>query len=252
MARYRFGLSRARACIGPYFFVMLLSMAGSPAVAACGYDNIKISGSPEESEIACDAVGDVLTYFRDLGFTIDPTVEIHFKAQVFCDFQADNTATESCNVQVPGLYDHNRKVVEITSADSPFRDDRKPWGVDWGEEISYSILQHELTHMAVGEILGEDFRNLSAPWHEFIAYAVQFELMGPSLRSRVLNAYPDAKAFADPGNINPVIHAIDPDAFGVRSYLYATAQGGRQFVADVIDRATAERLGGSADYLWTY
>lgn len=226
-------------------------VTGSPAVAACGFDGVVIFGSDDEQEMACGALTGVLAYFNGLGFAIDPTVDIHFKDRVFCDFRADELSGESCTVQVSGLYDSKRRLVEMTSPDSAFRDGRQPWGVEWGPEIAYSILQHELSHMAVGEILGERFQNLSAPWHEFIAYSVQFDLMSPALRSRVMDAYPDATPFAGNGNINPVIHAIDPDAFGVRSYLHAAAHGGGQFIVDILSQAVSQGAGSGADYLWT-
>jgi hypothetical protein len=177
-------------------------------------------------------------------------VEIRFMERVFCDFPARN-GMPGCSVQVSGLYDHSRKVVEITSADSPFREDRKPWGIEWGPEISCSILQHELTHMAVGAILGDRFGDLGVPWHEFIAYAVQFELMPPSLRSRALDARPDATAFASAGHVNAMSHAMDPDAFAIRSYLYEDAHGGGPLVAEIIGRAASGVAGGDAEYLWT-
>jgi len=251
MGLQSFSLPSLCSRLGLGFFVVLFSAIASPAVAACGYDTVEISGSPEEAEIACDALEDVLTFFSELGFAIVPTVAIHFKDRVFCDFQGQDPARESCSVQVSGLYDHNRKVVEITSAKSPFREDRTPWGIDWGAEISYSILQHELTHMAVGEILGDKFRNLSAPWHEFIAYAVQLELMSPSLLSRALDVLPGAAAFTGTEQVHSISHAMDPDAFAIRSFLYAKDHGGGQFIVEILNRAALGERMGNAEYLWT-
>jgi hypothetical protein len=236
---------------GAGFFTVLLSAIGSPAVSACGFDTVEIFGSHEEEEITCDALEDVLQFFSDLGFTIVPTVEIYFKDRVFCDFQGQDPSRKSCSVQVSGLYDHTRKVVEITSANSPFRQNRTPWGIEWGAEISYSILQHELAHMAVGAILGAEFRNLSTPWHEFIAYAVQFELMTPSLLSRALESLPGATAFTSTQQVHSISHAMDPDAFAIRSFIYERDNGGGQLIVEILNRAALGEGMGDTEYLWT-
>jgi hypothetical protein len=227
----------------------LLVSTTHEARADCGQPGVKIIGSLEEQESACEALLTVMTRFRNLGYEFEPVVTIRFRDRVFCNF-GSNDSRDECLTEVSGFYDFRRKLVEITSADSPFREDRRPWGMKWGKELSFSILQHELAHMSIGEILGTDFANLSQPWHELLAYAIQFDLMDPAMRDEILRTYRSALAFERPEQVNPLIHAMDPDAFAVRSYLYMKENGGDALIRDILAR-TSDWQDDGASYLWT-
>ncbi len=229
----------------------LASVTLAPAAhAGCATGAITIIGSAEEEQAACAALDSVLGWFREIGFEPNLVATVHFKDAVFCDFTEGADGRAVCQVQVSGLFDLSRWTVEITSADSPRRESRRPWGIDWGPEIAYSILQHELTHLAVAGVLGEGFSDLAAPWHEFIAYAVQFDLMDPDLRARILDGYPDIGPFSRPESINSTIYGADPDLFALRAWFYMRENGGSDLIRAILDGEVGLPADG-VDYLWT-
>lgn len=207
------------------------------AFGACGFERVFVSGTAEEVEDACRAIDQVLSYFRNLGYKPDPEVSILFQEHVEIDMyqhgyepRAEQPAGKS---EVSGYYDFRHKELQITSGRGILRD-RKPWGIVWGESIAYSILQHELTHAIVANMLGSRYRKLGRAWHEFIAYSVQFELMDRDLRSNVLRNYPDAEPFRYVESVNAIVHAADPDAFGVSAYLFTEVNGGPDFIQRIL------------------
>lgn len=72
-------------------------------------------------------------------------------------------------------------------------------------------------------------------WHEFIAYAVQFDLMDPMLKHKVMQNYPGVEPFEHPENVNQFVHAFDPDKFGVCAYLFAQSRGGADFLREILN-----------------
>ncbi len=222
----------------------------SPARADCGFPDVMVIGSAEETEMACRALDGVLSWFAGNGQPIVPAVTIRFLDRVFCDFPAQPSGLPACKVQVSGLFDFDRRVIEITSADSPYRATRHPWGIDWGPEIAFSVLQHEMVHMAVADLLGPDRSHLSVAWHELFAYAVQLDLLDPHLRARILERYADAIPFRHPDNVNAVIYGIDPDLFGVRAWLFVMANGGAAGLMSILRDAPEKPL-GRTDFFWT-
>lgn len=208
--------------------VAILFINPPDSFAACGRERVSVSGSAEEMSDACRALDEVVHYFEDLGFIVEPKVRIVFLDQVF--LKLGNEAT----LRVSGSFDPVTRQVQITSWNSESQTDRKPWGITWDRLIGFSVLQHELTHMAVEEIRGTSYGGFGRAWREFIAYTVQFTLMDRNLRAAVLHNYPDMEPFDNLQNVNPVIHGFDPDAFGVRAYLYAEANGGAEFIRRIL------------------
>lgn len=199
-----------------------------PALADCGAAGVEVVGTDEEVAVACDALDDVRDYFGRLGFTLEPSVEISFQEEVLLEVD------EGDDYRVSGCFIAPLHRIEVTSWTSASQAERRPWGVDWGREIVASITRHELVHMAISEVLGEQDQRVGVPWHEFIAYAVQFELMDPTLRGRILESYADLSPFTSPDHVNVFLHGADPDAFGVRSYLYAQERGGIDFIRSIL------------------
>lgn len=89
-------------------------------------------------------------------------------------------------------------------------------------------------HAVVANLLGREYQKFAKAWHEFIAYAVQFDVMDGELKRQVLANYPDTKAFQFPENVNAIVYAADPDEFGVSSYLFTEANGGPRFIAQLL------------------
>ncbi|MBD8065352.1 hypothetical protein IC608_07685 [Devosia sp. PTR5] len=86
--------------------------------------------------------------------------------------------------------------------------------------------------------------DLGHAWHEFVAYVVQFEAMDADMRRGILDQFASLEGFASPANVNAITLSFDPALFGLRAYLFARDQGGRDFAARVIsgdvDFATEE------------
>lgn len=224
-------------------WIAFLGLALSqPAFPACGHPGISIDGSRQETADTCRALSAVLAYFHDLGFDVTPSVRIFFKPSVWLTM--DGPGHE--RVRVSGLFDAKHKLIFATSWNSDLKLEREPWGIRWGPAIGYSILQHEFVHLVVGEIRKD---GLSRTWREFIAYAVEFELMESGLRKRVIANYPNIEPFRSPQNVNPFIYAFDPDAFGLKAYLYTRANGGRAFIGRLLTGRVSFRT-GTDDYFW--
>jgi hypothetical protein len=209
-----------------------------PALAACGYSGVSVSGTAEELADACQALEEVLGYFRKIGLRPEPAVEISFQDRVYIDmyphvYEPAGKEAVGRN-EVSGSYNFRLRELQITSGRRELRRERRPWGIAWSQPIAYSILQHELVHAVVASLLGREYQKFAKAWHEFIAYAVQFDLMDPALKAKVFANYPDAKPFQFPESVNPIVYAADPDEFGVSSYLYADANGGPRFIGQLL------------------
>jgi hypothetical protein len=106
----------------------------------------------------------------------------------------------------------------------------RPWGLGWDSELAASFLRHELAHMAVRLILGDEQKRLRPEWHEFIAYSVQFELMSQSLRASILAKHPDVMEFASLSGINEFTYRMDPAIFSIASFKTYRGNGSEQLV----------------------
>jgi hypothetical protein len=220
------------------------------ASAACGYQGVSVAGTTEEVADACRAIDDVLSYFRKIGFQSDPAVSISFQDQAYIDMYLQTAGKEPVGrEEVSGFYNSRRKELQITSGRREIKRERRPWGIAWGPPIAYSILQHELVHAVVASMLGGEYQKLGRAWHEFIAYAVQFDLMDRELKSTVLANYPDGQPFLFPESVNSMVHAADPDAFGVSAHLYAEANGGAEFIRRIVAKQVPFST-GEFEYLW--
>ena len=69
-------------------------------------------------------------------------------------------------------------------------------------------------------------------------------LIDADMRRGILDQFASLEGFASPANVNAITLSFDPALFGLRAYLFARDQGGRDFVARVIsgdvDFATEE------------
>jgi hypothetical protein len=212
--------------------VIFLSItAFRPVSAACGHHGFEVKGNPEEIIVACEALDGVITYFAEAGYEIEPIVTVSFQEEVWFEFDADT----GDRLKVSGYFDLHRQLIGITRWDIDPATARRPWGLEWDPSVVASILQHELVHMAATTIMGDDHIRIGGAWHELIAYAVQFELMEPAMRDRILSAHDSVAPFDSPWAINQVIYGMDPDAFGLRAYLHARERGGMTFIQEILE-----------------
>jgi hypothetical protein len=234
--------------------VLIIILAPHHVLAACGYAGVSVSGTADEVTDACRALDEVLAYFERIGFRSEPEISISFQDRVYIDMYLQTYGPEGkepvARSEVSGFYDSRRKELQIASARRGITRERRPWGIAWGQPIAYSILQHELAHALTAGRLGSEYQKLGKSWHEFIAYAVQFELMDGELKRAVLANYPDAEPFRFPESINAFVYGADPDAFGVSAHLYAEANGGSGFIRRILSKEVPFST-GEFEFYWS-
>lgn len=101
-----------------------------PALAACGYAGVAISGTVEELADACRALEDVLDYFRKIGFRPEPVVSISFQDQVHMDMYPhvyEPAGKEAVGrSEVSGSYNFRLRELQITTGRRELPRERRP------------------------------------------------------------------------------------------------------------------------------
>lgn len=158
----------------------------------------------------------MLNYFDSVGFEIDVQVTVAFKGDI---------EAEGGHKHAHGSYEPGARAIKLYS-----REQARPWGEPW-QNVRGSFIRHEVAHAAVVQILATRTMDLPREWHEFIAYAVQFELMEPAVRGRILERYSDVVPVPVLTQINPFTHGLaDPDTFAVLVFKSYRKFGGRDLV----------------------
>ena len=138
--------------------------------SACKHKDVTvIDNSPNELTMVCRAVNDIAAYFQSIGYA--PKLK---GTLIFADRAGDRGFSH-------GYFDAKRSQIVVYR-----KSEFSPWGSPWDARMAASFLRHELVHMAVWKILDKDPARLRQEWHEFIAYAVQLDLMDPQLQSNLL------------------------------------------------------------------
>ena len=195
--------------------------AGTAESANCGYRGVEVASTQRaDLAAACGALADVLAYFGKIGFDFQPILSMKFVAP---RLKPAEGAVSYGHADV-------RASLVVVYASSH----RQPWGLPWNKEVRDSFLRHELAHIAVWRILGRDPGRLRREWHEFIAYAVQFQLMNPEMRREVLANFSDVKAFPDLSAVNEFTYGMDPEVFAVGAYLTYREKGAEEFVRGLL------------------
>lgn len=209
--------------------LVLALLPASPAAASCGAEDVTVTGRADEQALACDALRAVEGYFAAFdGGDRAPAFRIVFVESIPAD---DSAASRP----VTGTYWRSKHLIEVTSLDSRSAAGTLHWHLPWSRQIAQSVVTHEIVHAFTAQIEG----SLPVAWIEYMAYAIQFELMAPDLRRTILAAYPDARAFSDNTQVCDINYLIDPDLFAVRAYLDYLQRGGHAYVASI--------LGGEVD-----
>jgi hypothetical protein len=194
---------------------LLIALSG-PAVADCDHIAVRITGTAGEQISTCRALDQVLSYFEAGGLTVDPRLNVHFEPSVFV--RAGGSPTNATGViPVSGSYEGATDEIRILNAATEGIE-RRPWGLRWDAATGFSILEHEIVHAVIAQIMGERYAKLPHAWHEALAYAVQIDLMPSGLREDVLARYPAEEGFANTLQINDLVYGLDPDHFAVAAY----------------------------------
>jgi hypothetical protein len=191
---------------------------------SCEGRNIEIIGSEQDASLVCPALQSVMSYFSEKG-VVFPVKE--FKV-VFSPSLKIKLPDFDEAFLVHGLYDSRTNIVYLTSGEGQL--ERKPFGIAWDSRFLRSYLEHELTHFLVISLL-PDAKNLTAAWHEYLAYTTQISLLPEDLREQVTA---NQKAFTDRAIISNMIYGMDPEGFAVRSFLGMEALGGDDLIRDLV------------------
>lgn len=186
----------------------------------CGYEHVRIKGNPPVRGLDfCQPLSRVMAFFQSMGFEFEPRFSLITTSRLDAD-------------QAHSYGNYDAAIERITI----FRIGKKtPWNLDLSKEIYNSIAVHEMVHMAVLRILGENYSRLPKEWHEFIAYSVQIDLLDRPLRDRVLDRNEDVLAFTNLLSVNPYIYGLaGSDLFSVQAYKTYCARGGPAFVQDLL------------------
>lgn len=202
-----------------------LQVAISAAYADCGRERVTVIGDPDERDRACVALSDVSDHFARAGFQIQFDLTVRFVAQI----EVSDLSSVHHN-PVSGYYRANNKEIRILHTNAPWTSERRPWHLSWDQEIGFSILEHEVVHAAIAQIMGDNYSRLPHAWHEALAYAIQISLMKPELRAKVLANFSAVQAFGSTLEINDVVYGFDPDAFAVAAYKTYVQNNGIEFL----------------------
>ena len=208
----------------PWFWFALL--AGSVAAACaepdrpanCGHENVEVVYTQKaDLAAACNVLAGTLGYFQRMGFEVEPRFSLTF---------VDPGQGKSVEGVISyGYVDLRSSIIVVYSSSY-----REPWGLLWSRKVASSFLQHELVHIAVWQILGPEAERLPREWHEFIAYAVQLDLMDPEILKDVLAHFSDVHAFDELSEVNEFTYGMNPEVFAVAAYLTYRKRGAQNFV----------------------
>ena len=223
----------------PYVFVLLtlIALTSGEYLAAepqsgrtdCRGDRITISGAtPEEIALACAGISDALGFFRQYGFNTDIDIDVTVQPKVLAGDAKD------LSFAVLGQYRPRENQVFMTSLETQreMAVDKPVFRVPFAPVQFREVVAHEVAH-----VLAE--HNFTHPdpsrlVHEYIAYIVQMTTMAPERRAEIFAAY-TVQPFEEPLDINPMVYAIAPDTFALKTYFYFAAQpDGRAYLRQIM------------------
>jgi len=216
--------SRTTACSLALFALVFggleMTSAHGEERANCGYEGVEVRYEYRGNlDMVCQALADTVAYFRSIGFQVEPKFSLTFSR----DEGHSSGSLSYGHFEAPV----SRIVVDLSST-------IKPWGLDWSRQLAASFLRHELVHMAVWQIIGGDREHLPHEWHEFIAYAVQLDLMDRELLDKVLANAASVQAFTTLSQVNEFTYGMNPDVFAVAAYRTYREQGAERFVGQLL------------------
>lgn len=194
----------------------------SDVVGACGFAKVRlVRARLHDVATACAAIADVVGYFAAIGFTFEPQGTIAF----------GTPPTEHGGnwFRSHGSFDARTLTIRVTTDR-----DVSAWGLTASAGLAASFLRHEIVHLAVRLMLGERSARVPRHWQEFIAYAIQIELMPMALREPILQAAPDAQAFSSLFHVNEFLYGLDPEVFALASYRTYIARGRGALVRQIL------------------
>ena len=218
----RLAVMRTAAAMGALVF-LASSPAGAQQEGHCSGPRAVTVLYEDSAELdaACRAVGEVSGYFRSIGFDVPSKALLRFANSAGDDYRGHATAH--------GYFDARQSQIVMYRLS-----DVRPWKQSWSSKLLASFMRHEIVHLATWEVLQGDLKRLRREWHEFIAYAIQLDLMDPELRQQVLAVHADVVAAKDLTQINEFSYGMNPEGFAVLAYKTYLDRGGGAFLRQLL------------------
>lgn len=187
----------------------------NPAVAApqaivCGRAHVVLeAGGADDLRLACEAVDDAVSFLVGHGLDSRQPVSLTIV----------DALPSRHEISALGQFDTRRGEIRVLSllrslqacAGNP------PFGVPLSPEIYRSFIVHEVMH-ALTHVAGSAARADPLKM-EYLAYVGQFASLSEDLRERLITMS-GAEAFVKDEEISIDVYLLDPNRFGVRSWLH--------------------------------
>jgi hypothetical protein len=162
-----------------------------------------------EAQLAADALRETVAYFRDLGFSLpaEASVKVLFQDPIIIKGRVWDCAH--------GVFDPETATIWMIRYDSEQFQSCRLFGLEPRPELYRAILVHEFTHY-INSLVSP---GLIPTVDEAIAGTVQFMLLEPSLREKILASY-EIKNFGNFRDLCMSAYMNEPDDFLLASYSY--------------------------------
>lgn len=189
--------------------------------------------SDADFQTTCIASRDVADFMRRHGFyvsnelkiTVTESISDYHQLPVFGQFN-----TQDSNIVVLSL----AACKKVTTG-------KRIFGQLMNEVLHQSFIAHEVAHAVADQNFRISRPSLAA--HEYIAYSVQLATMPAPMRGRILKSI-KLDAFEKDKEINETYLNLNPEYFGVKSYLhFMKAENGTKFYRKLL----STRLGSNGD-----
>lgn len=212
--------------------------AGVPAQGGRTCDGFEsqilvIGGTRADHASACEGFVRAVGFFARFGYRTEQPVTIQFTDTVVLPVKdANGHETFVGGTRVVGQYEVASQRVTMTSLSAPWLRQRPYFKLRYDRELLVSVLAHESAHALSKAFYRYPLNPNVHAQEEYIAYVAQLSTMDPGKLKQVLARFPARRwTFSHEQNINDLVHAVAPHAFGVMSYTHFNgAGGGRAFL----------------------
>jgi hypothetical protein len=212
--------------------------AGVPAQdgrTCAGYESqiLVLGGTRDDHAAACEGFARAVGFFARFGYRTEQSVTILFSDTVVLPVKDDSGHdTFVGGTRVVGQYEVASQRVTMTSLSAPWLRQRPYFKLRYDRELLVSVLAHESAHALSKAFYRYPLNPNVHAQEEYIAYVAQLSTMDPKKLKRVLARFPTSRwTFSNEQNVNDLVHAVAPHAFGVMSYNHFNgAGGGRAFL----------------------
>jgi hypothetical protein len=197
----------------------------APAAIFCGRAHVVLeAGGAVDLRLACEAVDDAVGFLVSHGLDSGQKVSLTIVDELPSRYE----------LPALGQFDTRHGEIRVLSFARSLQAciDNPPFGVPMSSEIHRSFIVHEVIH-ALTHVAGTTVAPLKM---EYVAYVGQFASMSEDLRERLI-AMSGAEPFAKDEEISIDAYLLEPNRFGVRSWLhFHSAKDGSALLHRALER----------------